>query len=80
MIPQRDLGIHSLEDYFKEEDEQWVGTFERDLAETKSVYYQEKMGFARVDEDVLLNQARCYVVGVQWVLQYYYTGVPSWSW
>ena len=43
-------------------------------------YYQEKLGFVRVDEKVLAEQAKCYVVGIQWVLSYYYLGVPSWSW
>ena len=43
-------------------------------------YYKEKMGFTHVDDAVLTEQAKCFVVGVQWVLHYYYTGVPSWSW
>ncbi len=40
----------------------------------------EKLGFAHVDESVLAEQAKCYAVGIQWVLYYYYSGVPSWSW
>ena len=57
-----------------------LDSFEHDFWELKTRYYQEKMGFVRVDEEVLAEQTKCYVVGVQWVLHYYYTGVPSWSW
>lgn len=48
--------------------------------ELKSRYYQEKLGFLAVDENVLAELAKCYVVGLQWILYYYYSGVPSWSW
>ena len=30
--------------------------------------------------DVLEQQAVDYVKGLQWILHYYYTGVPSWGW
>ena len=34
-----------------------------------------------VDETNLMKQAQCYIVGIQWMLHYYYySGVPSWSW
>ena len=34
-----------------------------------------------VDESKLKEQAQCYIVGIQWMLHYYYySGVPSWSW
>ena len=54
--------------------------FETEMMQHKQLYYQMKMGFAIVDKKVLYEQAKCYAVGVQWVLHYYYTGVPSWSW
>ena len=50
------------------------------LTPLQTKYYKEKMSFVHVDEGVLAEQAKCYVVGIQWVLYYYYTGVPSWSW
>ena len=73
--PQRDLGISSISTYFEDEDTDRVDAFEADLAEMKSRYYQEKLGFLRVDSGVLAEQTKCYVVGVQWVLSYYL----SWS-
>lgn len=33
-----------------------------------------------VCSDVLAQQAKDYVLGLQWILYYYYTGVPSWGW
>ena len=30
--------------------------------------------------EVLRDQAEGYVRGIQWILRYYYEGVPSWSW
>ena len=30
--------------------------------------------------EVLREQATGYVKALQWILYYYYTGVPSWSW
>lgn len=77
---QRDLGIPSLNDYFDREDADRIDSFEADLADMKSRYYQEKLGFQRISSSVLAEQAKCYVVGIQWVLSYYYHGVPSWSW
>ena len=77
---QRDLGIPSLEAYFEEEDQDRMDSFEEELMQMKVNYYKEKMGFTHVDDAVLAEQAKCFVVGVQWVLHYYYTGVPSWSW
>ena len=33
-----------------------------------------------VARDVLTELSTCYVVAVEWILRYYYIGVPSWSW
>ena len=43
-------------------------------------YYQEKLGTQVYDDKFRLYQAREYVRGLQWILYYYYKGVPSWSW
>lgn len=80
LVLQRDLGIKNLELYFAAEDCDREDNFEQEMMQHKQLYYQQKMGFTSVDENVLLNQAKCYVVGIQWVLHYYYSGVPSWSW
>jgi len=32
------------------------------------------------DREVLKEQALGYVKAIQWILQYYFKGVPSWSW
>ena len=77
---QRDLGIQSLKAYFEDEDQDRVDSFEQELMQIKINYYKEKMGFTDVDDAVLAEQAKCFVVGIQWILHYYYTGVPSWSW
>ena len=80
VVSQRDFGVGDLQSYFAAEDADRVDSFEKDMRQHKELYYKQKMGFAHVDDNVLLEQAKCYVVGVQWVLLYYYTGVPSWSW
>ena len=77
---QRDLGIKSVDDYFKKEDEDMETMLESDFSKFKAKYYQEKMGFSSVNKGVLEEQAKCYVVGIQWILNYYYSGVPSWGW
>ena len=77
---QRDLKIDNLQSFFDAEDESTHDNFEQDFFEHKSTYYQSKLGIVHVNEAVLLEQAKCYVVGIQWVLHYYYSGVPSWSW
>ena len=40
----------------------------------------EYVGHLLVARDVVIELSTCYVVAVEWILRYYYTGVPSWSW
>ena len=63
--------------YFKEEDKDRDTLLEADFSKFKAKYYQEKMGFTNMNRGVLEEQAKCYVVGIQWILHYYYSGVPS---
>ena len=77
---QRDLKIDNLQSFFDDEDKNKSDNFERDFFDHKANYYQSKLGIEHTDDSVLLEQAKCYVVGIQWVLHYYCSGVPSWSW
>ncbi|CAG0880861.1 unnamed protein product [Cyprideis torosa] len=52
----------------------------REFRQHKRHYYQEKLGYGAVTQDVLQSQAECYVRAIQWNLHYYYHGVQSWSW
>ncbi|XP_065889991.1 5'-3' exoribonuclease 1-like [Dysidea avara] len=79
----RDLGVHDLESFFDsddDEEEQIDGGMLTEIAQFKEGYYKEKFGFANIDKDVLSELSTCYVVAIMWILRYYYTGVPSWSW
>lgn len=72
--------MSSMESYFEAEDRDRVECFEKELLQLKEHYYREKFGFLRIDHSILRELSRCYIVGVQWVLSYYFSGVPSWSW
>lgn len=43
-------------------------------------YYMTKLDYKKVTPETLRDQAEGYVRGIQWILLYYYEGVPSWSW
>lgn len=43
-------------------------------------YYREKLEFTGRDESKVKKLVYTYVEGLQWVLLYYYHGVPSWEW
>ena len=46
----------------------------------KNNYYMTKMNFSVVTPADLRDQALNYVRGLQWILNYYYNGICSWSW
>ena len=46
----------------------------------KDKYYKDKLKFSINDTDKLVEMTSHYVEGLQWVLYYYYRGVPSWNW
>ncbi|XP_008679449.1 5'-3' exoribonuclease 2 [Zea mays] len=52
------------------------------LAGWKSRYYREKFGVEKLSEVGKLknDMVQRYMEGLCWVLQYYFTDVPSWSW
>lgn len=61
--------LHSEEDLYNEKFENW-----------KSKYYKEKVGFSIQDKESLTEMTENYIEGLQWVLNYYYTGICSWPW
>lgn len=46
----------------------------------KKDYYMNKLDYSKVTDEVLADQAECYVRAIQWNLYYYYKGCPSWCW
>ena len=48
------------------------------LAEWKAEYYLDKIG--NNDKETISAMCRNYLEGIQWVMLYYFEGVPSWSW
>lgn len=53
--------------------------FDAEFRQHKRSYYMTKMHL-HVDSEVLHDQATSYVRGIQWILNYYYSGICSWSW
>ncbi|KAK9476015.1 XRN 5'-3' exonuclease N-terminus-domain-containing protein [Lipomyces japonicus] len=46
----------------------------------KDAYYTKKFGFSLYDDQKVTDLCENYIEGLQWVLNYYYKGVCSWSW
>jgi len=46
----------------------------------KEKYYGEKFGVSLENEEVLNRLIQEYVRGIKWCFEYYYQGVPSWTW
>lgn len=48
------------------------------MAEWRREYYRDKLGFR--DPSEVRDLVKGYIQGLQWVMYYYYRGVPSWGW
>lgn len=46
----------------------------------KRNYYIKKLNFPEMTPEVLAEQTVTYITALQWILNYYYKGVQSWSW
>lgn len=46
----------------------------------KERYYEQKFGVKIDDLEFRKSIVKSYVEGLSWVLAYYYTGCPSWTW
>ncbi|RCK63054.1 5'-3' exoribonuclease 1 [Candida viswanathii] len=89
---ERDDRISELRKTIKEYQSAELIESEEVLNETKNVYslkfedwkenyYKSKLHFSiKDDKEELLKLTTHYVEGLQWVLYYYYRGVPSWNW
>ncbi|MPC31401.1 5'-3' exoribonuclease 1 [Portunus trituberculatus] len=56
------------------------GTFKEEFRLHKRDYYMTKMNIKHVNSAALHHQATNYVRAIQWILNYYYNGICSWSW
>lgn len=54
--------------------------YDSKFVDWKDKYYKSKLNFSIKDTDKLIEMTEHYVEGLQWVLYYYYQGVPSWNW
>ncbi|XP_074653880.1 5'-3' exoribonuclease 1-like isoform X2 [Tubulanus polymorphus] len=63
-----------------EEEKDAKEMFQMEFRQHKRNYYMEKLEYPEVTPEVLQEQAHCYVLGIQWILNYYYNGVVSWGW
>lgn len=64
----------------EEQSDEDEDVFETEFAMHKRDYYIQKFGYEEVNRDVLAELTYQYVTGIQWILSYYFNGVPSWSW
>ncbi|KAF9781094.1 exonuclease II [Thelephora terrestris] len=46
----------------------------------KRAYYAKKLRISYDDSDEMQQLVFCYIEGLQWVMNYYYSGVCSWGW
>eukprot|EP00038_Savillea_parva_P026454 m.54229 g.54229 ORF g.54229 m.54229 type:complete len:1438 (+) comp7513_c0_seq2:69-4382(+) len=63
-----------------EEVEDGESIFDLEMQQHKRAYYLEKFELADVEDGFVDDLAKRYVTGLQWVLLYYFKGVPAWGW
>lgn len=61
-----------------EEQEEEPSTFELEFQAHKHAYYREKLHVDAIDQAFVDDMARRYVIGLQWVLLYYFKGYRVW--
>jgi len=54
------------------------GKFEVDFTKYREVYYTKKVGLQSPSQ--IADMCYAYLTGMDWVIKYYTTGVPSWTW
>lgn len=69
VIVEDEETLQSEEALYNEKFENW-----------KDNYYKEKLHFSIKDTEELTKITENYIEGLQWVLNYYYTGICSWPW
>ncbi|KAK5962312.1 chromatin-binding exonuclease XRN1 PWA37_000354 [Arxiozyma heterogenica] len=62
----------------EEELEKEKNIYDSRFEDWKLNYYKDKFHFK--DKESIINVAKNYVEGLQWVLYYYYRGCPAWGW
>ncbi|KAJ1564308.1 hypothetical protein HK405_015235, partial [Cladochytrium tenue] len=72
--------VHDEAEISRLADERAAKSLEEEFVESKRDYYKNKLEIDYNNETQLSKIVFHYVEGLQWVLYYYYQGVPSWEW
>lgn len=71
----------NMERKYQQKFEEWKDQYYKVYkVKGKQLISKEKLHFSLHDEEDVTALTENYVQGLQWVLLYYYRGVPSWSW
>ena len=68
-----------MERKYQQKFEEWKDEYYK-VYKLRKLITKEKLHFSLHDEEAVTAMTENYVQGLQWVLLYYYRGVPSWSW
>ncbi|KAF5348519.1 hypothetical protein D9756_009689 [Leucocoprinus leucothites] len=55
-------------------------SIEERILQWRSRYYKHKLGIPDSNSGDMKKLAYRYIEGLEWIVRYYYQGVPSWSW